>query len=103
MSEAAIDRLDTAAKSLRKAMEAGDPDRMTEAMTVFSAALDIVRGVGAWRADPILKARLRAIMTRLESDQHLSRLLGDHVRQRLSLLAGTTSDATAPVTYGRKG
>ncbi len=101
MSIAAIDRLDSAEQLLRKAMEAGDPDSMNDALTGFSAALDTVRGVGAWRADPVLKARLRAIVTRLESDQHLSRLMGDLVRQHLSLLAGTTADAS--VTYGRRG
>lgn len=103
MSEAAIDRLDTAAQSLRRAMEAGDPQPLTDAMEIFAAALENVRGIGAWRADPVLKQRLRIILQRLESDQNLSRLLGDLVRQRLALLAGTTADATASVTYGRRG
>lgn len=103
MHEAVIDRLDTAAHILRQAMEDGDPDSMTEAMTAFAAALEPLRGIGAWHTDPALKTRLRAIMTRLESDRHLSFLLGDLVRQRLSLLAGSTLDATAPITYGRQG
>ncbi len=84
-------------------MEAGDADTINHAMTGFSAALDTVRGIGAWHADPVLKTQLRTILGRLDSDQHLSRLLGDLVRQRLSLLAGSTADATAPVTYGRRG
>lgn len=103
MSEKAIDRLDSAAQALRTAMESGDPDPMNTAITAFAAALESVRGIGAWRADPVLKERLRAILARLQSDRHLARLLGDLVGQHLSLLAGTTSDATAPVTYGRKG
>ncbi|MCE7797352.1 hypothetical protein LWE61_12380 [Sphingobium sufflavum] len=103
MSEAAIDGLDIAAQSLRTAMEGGDPDRLTEATTAFGAALDSLRGIDAWRADPALKDRLRGIMARLESDRHLSRLLGDIVRQRLDLLAGATADVTGHITYGRKG
>lgn len=103
MSRAAIDRFDSAARSLRGAMEAGDADLIKEAMIAFGAALDIVRGIGAWHADDALKGDLRDIMAHLESDQTLARLLSDMTRQRLDALAGTTPGATAPVTYGRRG
>jgi hypothetical protein len=83
-------------------MEEGEIDRITEAFTAFSAALDIVRGIDAWRTDDMLKQTLRDIMARLDSDQKLARLLGDLTRQRLDRLAGTTAAATAPVTYGRR-
>jgi hypothetical protein len=103
VSEAAIVRFDLAAQDLRRAMEDGDPSAINSATEAFAAALDTVRGVDAWHTDLALKDRLRGIIARLDSDQHLSRFLGDQIRQRLSLFAGVTSDATAPLTSGRKG
>lgn len=103
MSETAIDSLDTAALGLRKAMEGSDPDTIDKAMSAFAAALETLRGVGAWHADPALKERLRLILTRLESDKRLALLLGDLVRQRLASLSGTMPDSTGSMTYGRQG
>lgn len=103
MSEALIDRLDAAEKRLRGTMQGGDPENIMDALTAFAAALDAVRGLGALRPDPALKARISDLKARLESDHTLSLLLGDLTRQRLDVLAGTTPGATARVTYGRRG
>ena len=103
MSETAIDALDTAEQRLRGTMHGGDPETILEALSAFVAALETVRGIGAWRPDPALKARLADLQVRLESDHTLSRLLGDLTRQRLDLLAGTSAADTVRVTYGRRG
>ncbi|MET0238633.1 MAG: hypothetical protein ABW184_01940 [Sphingobium sp.] len=101
MSERAIDALDVAAQRLRAAMEHGDADRIAGATQAFGAALETLRSVGAWRANPALREKVRGLMARLASDKTLALLMGDMTRQQLDVLAGATPAATAPVTYGR--
>lgn len=103
MSAALLETLSDAEKRLRGTMEGGDPETIMEALTAFAAALDAVRGTGAWRADEGLRQRIADLKTRIESDHLLSKLLGDLTRQRLDLLAGNTIGATARVTYSRRG
>jgi len=103
MTDTAIDTLETAEQRLRGTMQGGDPEKILDAFTDFVTALETVRGIGAWRAEPALKERLQDLQTRLESDQTLARLLGDLTRQRLDLLANTSAAATVRVTYGRRG
>ncbi|MFT3965857.1 MAG: hypothetical protein QM690_08255 [Sphingobium sp.] len=103
MSEAAIERLALTERTLRGAMEDGDPRKIEEALTAFIAALETVRGIGAWRPGDSLKNTLRDLRTRLDSDQRLARLLTDLTQQKLDLLAGTTPQAIAPTTYKRRG
>jgi hypothetical protein len=99
MSEGAIERLDSAEKALRHAIEGADPKTIEEALASFAAALEPVRGLGAWHADPALKERLIDLRQRMQSDQTLSRLLADMAQLKLDGIG----DATARNTYSRKG
>lgn len=101
MSQAALDRLDSAADALRAAMESGQADALGQALATFIPALEAVRATGAWRADSALKTRVRALRARLDSDRMLARLLGDLTAQRLDLLAGASTRPVAPLVYGR--
>ncbi|HEX7853616.1 MAG TPA: hypothetical protein VF503_07975 [Sphingobium sp.] len=103
MSEAAIDHLNHAEQVLRGAMQAGDTQKIEEALTAFIAALETVRGIGAWRADPALKERLEDLQARMKSDQQLARLLADLAQQRLDQIAETTTRPVGRTTYTRKG
>lgn len=84
-------------------MQDGDARKIEDALVAFTAALEAVRGVGAWHATPETKDRIRAIIARINSDQKLARLLADIAQQKLDFLAGATPQAIAPNTYSRKG
>ena len=58
MSEAALDTLDRVATELRAAMESGETDRITDAVTAFAPALEAVRGIGVWHVNDQFKARI---------------------------------------------
>lgn len=103
MSDAAIDRLINAEQVLRGAMQDGETRAIEDALAAFMAALEAVRGLGAWHADPALKQKLQDLRAHMVSDQKLARLLADLSQQKLDLLAGTTPQAIAPTTYTRRG
>jgi hypothetical protein len=102
MSEAALDTLDRVATELRAAMESGESDRITDAVTAFAPALEAVRGIGVWHVNDQFKARIAALRTRFESHHMLARLLGDLTTQRLDLLAGAAASPAAPLVYRRR-
>lgn len=100
MSRDALNHLDDALRELRAAMESGDADRMTAAMAIAAPAVDAVRAVGAWRADPELRTQVKDMRQRLDSDHLLARLLHDMTGRQLSILADRAPTA-APLTYRR--
>lgn len=103
MRDAAIDRLDETAHSLRGAMDGGDAKQIEAALDAFAAALETVRGVAAWDADPALKARLQDLRARMVGDQKFARLVGDKAQQRLDILGDMTAEPVGRATYTRKG
>lgn len=98
MSETAIEQLSRTEQRLRAAMEGADPKQIEEALDAFVAALETVRGLGAWRADPALKERLTDLRQRMQSDQTLARLLADRAQRTLDAFGDTARN-----TYGPKG
>lgn len=102
-AEAALDRLDQAERGLRGAMEASDADAIQLHTRKFTEALDAVRALGAVRADPDARERVRALMARLDSDRIFARLISGLIDEKLGC-AGARADAPAgvPLTYGRR-
>ncbi len=102
-TEAALDRLDTAERGLRGAMEASDADAILLHTRQFTEALEAVQALGAVRADPAARERVRQLMARLESDRIFARLITGMIDEKLSC-AGSRPDAPAgvPLTYGRR-
>lgn len=102
-TEAALDRLDKAERGLRDAMESSDADAIILHTRRFSEALDAVEALGAVRAEPGARERVRHLMARLESDRIFARLISGMIDEKLGC-AGARPDAPAgvPLTYGRR-
>jgi hypothetical protein len=100
MSTAAIDQLERAVNGLRQAFDGNDPAAIDAASARLTAAAGEARAVGAWRADPVLKARLKALLPELESARVRANVLADHSRRQMALLADRGASG-APLTYGR--
>lgn len=100
--EAALDRLEEAERALRGAMEASDADAIELHARSFTEALNALQALGAGRANPEARERVRDLMTRLDSDRTLARLISGLIDEKLSC-AGARPDAPEglPLTYGR--
>lgn len=101
MSLALIEDFAAATAGLRLAMRNADLSDIEKAMMRFRTALDAVQAVGAWRSDPALKARVKQIMTELESSRTLACLLGDMAAQMHARVAAQNLDIPQPL-YGRR-
>lgn len=97
---AALDDLFAAAERLRHALGESDAQAIDAAAARVGQAAGAVRAIGAWRSDPAVADRLKALGPLLESARVRSHLLADHAAQRLSLLAAHGA-TTAPLTYSR--
>ena len=98
MSLALIEDLTKATAALRQAMQQSDLGDIETAMMRFRAATEAVQAIGAWRTDPQLKARVKALKSELESSRTLACLLGDMSGQMHAALAARNLDAPQP-TY----
>ena len=97
MSLALIDALSDAAAQLRAAMQAADLGAIEQATARFTAALADVQGVGAWRANPDAKARVKALIDELDAARTLACLLGDRAGQQHLAIARANPDAPQPL------
>lgn len=100
LSLAALDDLANAVDALRAVLGGNDPVAIEQAGAHVGRAAAAVRAIGAWRSDPVVSERLRALLPLLESARVRVNLLSDHASQRLSILAAHGAQ-TAPLTYGR--
>lgn len=100
MSLALIDTLADAAAQLRAAMQAADLGAIEQATARFQTALAAVQGVGAWRADPQAKARVKALIEELDAARTFACLISDRAGQQHMAIARTNPDAPQPL-YGR--
>lgn len=100
LSLAALDDLANAFEELRGVLGSNDPVAIESASARVSQAAAAVRAIGAWRSDPVVADRLKAMLPVLESARVRVNLLADHTSQRLSILASHGAQ-TAPLTYGR--
>ncbi|EXS70785.1 hypothetical protein [Sphingobium sp. Ant17] len=97
---AALDDLGEAFAELRDVLDGTDAAAIELASRRVSRAAAAVRGIGAWRSEPIVIERLNALIPVLESARVRVSLLADHANQRLAILAAHGS-THAPLTYGR--
>ncbi len=100
LGTAALDDLTSAAQELRLTLEGYDAHAIDAAVARVAQSAASVRAIGAWRSEPALVDRLKALVPLLESARIRSSLLADHAAQRLALLAAHGA-TTAPLTYGR--
>jgi hypothetical protein len=97
---AALDDLSAAVDRLRAALDGTDVAAIEAATQHVAHAAAAVRAIGAWRSDPAVTERLKAMQPLLESARIRTSLLADHMSQRLAILASHGA-TTAPLTYGR--
>lgn len=97
---AALDELSAAFEELRAVLDGVDAAAIEAASSRVAAAAAAVRAVGAWRSDPQVVERLKAMAPLLEGARLRVKLLADHAHQRLAILAAHGS-SHAPMTYGR--
>jgi hypothetical protein len=97
---AALDDLTAAAQELRLTLDGHDAPAIDAAVVRVAQSAASVRAIGAWRSEPAVADRLKALLPLLESARIRSSLLADHAAQRLSLLAAHGA-TTAPLTYRR--
>lgn len=97
---AALDDLFAAFEQLRDALDGIDVAAIEAAGNRVGHAAAAVRAIGAWRSDPAVVERLKAMPPLLESARVRINLLSDHANQRLAMLA-THGARHAPLTYGR--
>ena len=97
---AVLDDLGEAFAELRDVLDGTDAAAIELASRRVSRAAAAVRGIGAWRSEPIVIERLNALIPVLESARVRVSLLADHANQRLAILAAHGS-THAPLTYGR--
>lgn len=97
---AALDELANAFEELRGVLGGNDAAAIEQASARVGQAASAVRAIGAWRSDPAVTERLKAMVPLLESARMRVNLLSDHTSQRLSILASHGAQ-TAPLTYGR--
>lgn len=97
MSLTLVDALSDATAQLRAAMQAADLAEIDNATARFQAALAAVQGVGAWRADPAVKAQIKALIEELDASRTLACLLSDMAGQRHLALARANPDAPQPL------
>lgn len=100
LGPAALEGLLSAMEELREALDGTDVARIESATARVGQAADGVRAIGAWRADPAVRDRVKALVPLLESARVRVNLLTDHAGQRLSLLAARGAEG-APLVYGR--
>jgi len=101
MSLALVEDLATATAQLRGAMQRADLSEIEKAMAGFRESMEAVQAVGAWKTDPVLKARVKEIVAELESSRVLASLMGDMTGQLHD--AAAARDPNVPQTlYGRR-
>ncbi|HUD93242.1 hypothetical protein [Sphingobium sp.] len=100
LSLAALDDLANAVEQLRGVLGGNDVVAIESASAHVGQAAAAVRAIGAWRSDPVVADRLKAMQPVLDSARVRVNLLADHASQRLSILASHGAQ-TAPLTYGR--
>jgi Spy/CpxP family protein refolding chaperone len=93
MSFALIEDLSAASTQLRAAMQRADLPDIESSMERFRSSLAAVQAVGAWRANPEAKAKIKALAEELESSRALACLLGDMTGQMNSAMAARNLDA----------
>lgn len=96
----ALDDLMSATQDLRLTLDGHDAQAIDAAAARVAQSAASVRAIGAWRSDPVLVDRLKALVPLLDSARIRSSLLADHAAQRLALLAAHGA-TLAPLTYGR--
>lgn len=100
MSKAAIAAIAAALEGLRDALDGRDPAAIDAAGQHLHAATSNAGAIGAWRADPELRERLKALLPRIDSARIRANVLSDQARQSMAMLADHGA-STAPLTYGR--
>lgn len=102
MSEAALDELIAAERTLIAALDAGDVEAIERGTTEYAAAVRRVQAIGGWRARPEAKARVVEALTLAESARVRVNVLADATRRRLAMLARANGRETR-IGYGRNG
>lgn len=97
---ASLDVLYAAFGDLRRALDTQDPGAINAASKAVKAATDEVRAQGAWKMDPILNEKLKALRPLIESARVRVNVASDDVRQRIALLAQNGAES-ASATYSR--
>lgn len=97
MSLALVENLADATGRLRIAMQQSDLSDIEKAMARFRQSMEALQAVGAWRADPVLKDRVKTVIDELESSRSLACMLGDLAGQMHLAYANRTPDAPQAV------
>jgi hypothetical protein len=97
---AALDHLRTACEDLRAVLDGYDAAVIDAASAKVGQAAASVRAIGAWRSEPDVTERLKAIAILLEMARVRTRVLSDRANQKLNVLAVRGAE-NAPLVYGR--
>ncbi|SCW76816.1 hypothetical protein SAMN02927924_02733 [Sphingobium faniae] len=97
---AALDHLRTACEDLRVALDGSDATAIDAASARLGQAAAAVGAIGAWRSEPAVADRLKAIAPMLETARVRTRVLSDQANQKLNMLAAHGAQ-NAPLVYGR--
>jgi hypothetical protein len=100
MSAAVLDSVYDAFAALRDALDGDDIARVDAATARVGRAVAEMRGVGAWRDEPEVRARLASLLPLMEAARIRTSVLADQTRQRIAMLA-ERGVVHAPLTYGR--
>lgn len=102
MSCASLHRLEACHHALIDALDAQDVDALESAIEDFRAALDDVRGRGAWYDDPGVLDSATRIHALSEAARIRVNFLTDLNQQRINALAAARG-LEGNMTYGRSG
>lgn len=102
MSAEAIDALIAGQRALVAALDAGIAVDIEAATAQVQAAVSVIRTMGGWHADPLLRERLRTALETGEAARARTGYHADRTRRRLSMVASLRRPA-AVTSYGRNG
>ncbi|MBB5686461.1 hypothetical protein [Sphingobium boeckii] len=90
-------------EKLSRALGGRDCSAIETAVTEVAAAVDAVRGVGAWRATPELRATLKKALAVAESARMQANVMSDAADRQLEALAALRPGHVAALAYDRNG
>jgi len=96
VAAAALDRLEACQEALIRAFDAHPAEAIEAASADYLAALDEVRGIDFWTADPALKSRLEKLLGRTNEAQmrvNFLTAMAERRQRALSALRGRPASA----------
>ena len=103
MMKSAPDVVLEAMENLSRALGGRDCGAIETAIEDVSAAVDGVRGIGAWRATPELRATLKKALAVAESVRMQANVMSDATDRQLEAIATLRPGHVAALAYDRKG